>query len=56
MPQRAIGFAGFPCTIVRRVYRLRADRRYRIYGWPGFRALSERIYGEWFGWVDFTYR
>jgi hypothetical protein len=39
-----------------KAYRLRADRRYRVYGWPGFRAPSERNYGEWFGWVDFTYR
>jgi large repetitive protein len=38
------------------VYRLRADRRYRVYGWPGFGAKSERRYGEWFGWVEFTYR
>jgi hypothetical protein len=39
-----------------RVYRLRADQRYRVYGWPGFGAKSDHNYGEWFGWVDFTYR
>jgi hypothetical protein len=39
-----------------RVYRLRADRHYRVYGWPGFGAKSDRNYGEWFGWVNFTYR
>jgi hypothetical protein len=38
------------------VYRLRAGRHYRVYGWPGFGARSEADYGEWFGWVDFTYR
>lgn len=38
------------------VYRLRAGRSYRVYGWPGFGAKSEARYGEWFGWVDFTYR
>jgi hypothetical protein len=38
------------------VYRLRAGRNYRVYGWPGFGAKSEARYGEWFGWVDFTYR
>jgi hypothetical protein len=39
-----------------KVHRLRADRRYRVYGWPGFGPKSERRYGEWFGWLDFTYR
>jgi Bacterial Ig-like domain len=39
-----------------RAYRLRAGGHYRVYGWPGFGALSERDYREWFGWIDFTYR
>jgi hypothetical protein len=38
------------------VYRLRAGRTYRVFGWPGFGAKSEARYGESFGWIDFTYR
>jgi hypothetical protein len=39
-----------------KTYRLRANRRYRIYGWPGFGARSEARYGVSFGPLDFRYR
>jgi hypothetical protein len=37
-------------------YRLRHGRTYRIYGWPGFGAVSNGNYGESYGWVQFTFR
>jgi hypothetical protein len=37
-------------------YRLRHGRTYRIYGWPGFGAISNGNYGESYGWVEFTFR
>jgi hypothetical protein len=36
-------------------YRLRHGHTYRIYGWPGFGAVSNGNYGESYGWVQFTF-